>query len=305
MASFCGLDHPIDRSGLTRFMTNIAYLNGVFLPLEEARVPAMDRGFLFGDGVYEIIPVYSGQPFRLQQHLERLEKSLAAIRLSIPMTVAELSQLCQELIQRNNNNDQSLYLQCTRGPVTTREHNFPAAIHPTIFAYCAPLQTPTFAELNAGITAITVPDIRWQRCDIKAITLLANVLARQQAQEQNAQEAILIRQDYALEGSISNLFVVHSGIILTPPMQNHILGGITREVVLELAKEHGLPYGEINITEEQLRNADEIWLTSSSKEIRPVIKLDGKPVSNGKPGPVWTKMIQYYQQLKERSRIPK
>jgi len=277
----------------------IAYLNGQFLPLTEARVPAMDRGFLFGDGVYEVIPVYNNKTFRLEQHLQRFRQSLQAIALEITLTDDELTDVLSELIRRNREgNTQSLYLQATRGPAPIREHAFPQAITPTLFAYSATLQPKSITELSAGISVITVPDMRWQRCDIKAITLLANVLARQQAIVAGCQEAIFIHNNYAIEGTASNLFIVQDGVIITPPLSNHILGGITRDLILELAIQHNFLLEEADISLEQLRKADEIWLTSASREIMPVIQLDGNVVNNGKVGPLWVKIMQHYHDFK-------
>ncbi len=276
----------------------IAYLNDQFLPLEETRVSAMDRGFLFGDGVYEVIPVYNGHAFRLEQHLERLARSLAAIELTVPFDYIRWKNLITELIQRNDGGDQSVYLQCTRGPSPIRDHAFPEKITPTIFAYSIPLYTRTLEILSKGISAITVQDTRWQRCDIKAITLLPNILMRQRAIENGAQEAILINNGYAIEGSSMNLFVIKNNIIMTPPLSQHILGGITRDLVLELAAQHNFAFQETDIPEVDLYAADEIWLTSSNREIMPVLMLNNQPVNNGQPGALWREMIQHYQHFK-------
>lgn len=281
-----------------------AYLNGEFLPLDQARVPAMDRGFLFGDGVYEIIPVYAGKLFRCAQHLQRLRRSLHAIELNLDLDDVQIEALLADLVMRNGSGDQSAYIQITRGVAPVRDHSFPLHIEPTVFAYTAPLYSKTIAELAVGMRAITVPDLRWQRCDIKAITLLANVLARQSAIAKGCQEAILINDGLAIEGSAMNLFIVKDGKIITPPLSNHILGGITRDLVLELARAHSFPVAETDIPEKQLWEADEIWLTSSNREIVPVIELDGKKISNGKAGPVWLKMAQSYHDFKESMYTP-
>lgn len=272
------------------------YINGKFLPLTEIHVSAMDRGFLFGDGVYEVIPVYNGRPFRLQQHLARLDKSLAAIELTIENS--DFISVIEQLIQRNGGGNQSIYLQCTRGSSLTRDHAFPSHIHPTIFAYSVPLLSKSIGELSHGITAVTLEDIRWQRCDIKAVTLLANILARQYALKHNAQEAILINNGFALEGSAMNLFIVKDNIIITPPISTHILGGVTRDLVLELAIKNNHMVREKDIPQVDLFHADEIWLTSSNREIVPVIKLDNKGVGNGQAGVMWHKLIRYYQEFK-------
>lgn len=279
----------------------IAYLNGVFQPLEKTFISATDRGFLFGDGVYETIPVYHEKPFRLEQHLQRLQRSLEAIQLFLDFKTIDLPNIIQELIKQNQNGkEQAIYLQVTRGNYFVRDHNFPSETKPTIFAYSFPATPKTFEELSLGITAITTDDLRWERCDIKAITLLPNVLARQQAIAEGAQEAIFIRNNLALEGCISNLFMVENNVIYTPPCNHHILGGITRDLILELAKQYNYLYQEKNITANELQNADEIWLTSSTREITPVVKLNENPIGGGQPGPLWFKMYKHYQDFKQQ-----
>ena len=270
------------------------YLNGQFLPLAEARIPVLDRGFLFGDGIYEVIPVFGGKPLRLEEHLRRLERSLAAIRMTSPLTDAEWSSIFSRLI--TGTGDQYLYLQVTRGADSKRDHAIPAGIPATVFVMCSPI-TPMPTD---GIKAITVEDIRWNRCDIKAITLLANVLLRQDAIDAGAAEAILVRDGQILEGAASNIFIVSQGAIVTPPKGRTILPGITRDLVLELARETGQTAEERHFGIEELRAASEIWMTSSIREMLPVIELDGQPVSSGKPGPVWQSMNVAYQAFKQR-----
>ena len=278
-------------------MTTV-YLNGVFLPIDQACVPVLDRGFLFGDGVYEVIPVYGGNLFRLEQHLQRLDHSLAGVRIGNPMSRTLWRDTLDELVERNGGGDQSIYFQVTRGAAPKRDHAFPANVLPTVFMMSTPL-APLPADLaQNGIAAITLPDIRWQMCDIKAITLLPNVLLRQEALDKGAAEAILLRDGLAVEGAASNLFIVKGGAIITPPKGPQLLPGITRDLILELAAAHQVPYRETVITEAELRAADEIWLTSSTKEIMPVTRLDNSTVSGGKPGPVWTRMIGLYQDYK-------
>lgn len=269
------------------------YLNGQFLPLAEASIPVLDRGFLFGDGIYEVIPVYGGKPLRLEEHLRRLERSLGEIRMPSPLTDAEWSSIFSRLI--TGTSDQYLYLQVTRGADSKRDHAIPAGIPPTVFVMCSPI-TPMPTD---GIKAITVEDIRWNRCDIKAITLLANVLLRQDAIDAGAAEAILVRDGQVLEGAASNVFIVSQGAIVTPPKGRTILPGITRDLVLELARESGQTAEERHFGIEELRNASEIWMTSSIREMLPVIELDGQPVSAGKPGPVWQTMNAAYQAFKQ------
>jgi len=284
-----------------------AYLNGEFLPIEEARISVLDRGFLFGDGVYEVIPAYGGRLFRLGPHLDRLQRSLDAIRIRNPLDREQWQQVLERLLEENRaeagpDNDQSVYLQVTRGVAPRRDHPFPTAVEPTVYATSSPIAPPDPAIAEKGISAITLDDIRWQYCHIKAITLLPNVLLRQQAVDAGVGEAILVRDGKAMEGSASNLFVVKDGVILTPPVSNQLLPGITRDLVLELARQHGMPAREQDIPEPLLKDADEVWVTSSTREIVPVTELDGKAVGDGKPGPVWQKMIGHYRDYKEAVR---
>ncbi|OGI44680.1 MAG: D-amino acid aminotransferase [Candidatus Muproteobacteria bacterium RBG_16_64_11] len=294
------------------------YLNGAFVAPEAAQVSAFDRGFVFGDGVYEVIPVYGGKAFRLPHHLQRLEASLAAIGLGNPLTHAEWSAVFAELIRANSGDvqgrtsasgggmpgaagDQSIYLQVTRG-VAARDHAFPKDTPATVFAFSQPLKAPDAAQLASGIAAITVPDNRWQRCDIKAIALLPNVLLRQQALARGAVEAILIRDGFLTEGAASNIFVVRAGRLLTPPRGPFILPGITRDLILELAHAHGVDCREAAVSEAELLNADELWMTSSTKEILPITRLNDAPVGDGKPGPLQARFRQLYEDYKQAFR---
>jgi len=274
---------------------SIVYLNGEFLPIEEAKVPVLDRGFLFGDGVYEVIPVYGRKPLRLEQHLRRLEQSLAAIRMQTPLSDREWMAIFDRLI--SGTTDQQIYLQVTRGTASKRDHAIPAGIAPTVFVMCTPIAP---IPLN-GIKAFTVDDIRWDRCNIKAITLLANVLLRQEAIDQGAAEAILVRDKQVVEGAASNLFIVTNGRIITPAKGDSILPGITRDLVLELAVSLGIPTEERHIDVGELEAADEVWVTSSTREILAIIELDGKPVSGGAPGPMWKKLQTSYQAYKQKA----
>ncbi len=272
----------------------LVYLNGAFLPSEQAQVSVFDRGFVFADGVYEVIPAYGGRLFRLPQHLVRLDNSLAGIRLSNPMSTHDWQAVFTRLVESGGDADQSVYLQVTRGPAE-RDHAFPKQITPTVFAYSQILKYPEPALLAAGVAAITVSDIRWQRCDIKAIALLPNVLMRQQATEQGAAEAILLRDGIMTEGSASNIFLVLNGKLVTPPKGPFILPGVTRDLALELARTHGLACEERVVTESELRSADELMLSSSTKELLPITRLDGSPVGSGKPGPLHARLHALYQ----------
>lgn len=275
---------------------SIVYLNGEFLPLSQAKVSVMDRGFLFGDGVYEVIPVYGGKPFRLAEHLDRLKNSLGDIRMESPLSDDQWSAIFAQLI--SGGEDQSIYLQVTRGVGPKRDHAFPKEPVPTVFAFC----TPIAPIPSQGVCAITLDDIRWKWCHVKAITLLANVLLRQEAVDRGCAEAILIRDDFACEGAASNLFIVIEGVLVTPPKGQDILPGITRDLIVELAHENKIPCVERKISLEELQNAEEVWLTSSTREILPVIELDGRKVRDGKPGSLWARMISLYQAYKQTLR---
>ncbi len=274
------------------------YLNGEYMPIGEARVPVLDRGFLLGDGVYEVIPVYARKPFRMAQHLARLQNSCDGIRLANPLDAARWTALIGDFIGRQDFADQNLYLQVTRG-VAKRDHAFPQGAQPTVFMMANPLVTPTAEQFDAGVPAVTANDNRWQRCDIKSIALLANVLLRQVAVDAGATESVLLRDGYLTEGAASNIFAVKGGTILAP-LRNHLmLPGITYDTVIELARAHGLPLEVREISEAEVRAADELWLTSSTKEILPITRLDGRPVGSGKAGPVARRMLALYQTLKE------
>jgi D-alanine transaminase len=275
----------------------IAYLNGEYLPLEQARISPLDRGFLFADGIYEVIPAYGSVLFRLDEHLERLERSLAAIQLANPHTRDEWRDLFNGLIEKNGGGNISVYLQVTRGAPEKRDHAYPTTPPaPTIFAMTNPIAAPAAdtPDTAEGLSAISMDDFRWSRCDIKSIALLPNVMMRQHAVQQGCAEAILIRDGFATEGSATNFFIVKNGIVITPPKSNFILPGITRDLTVELCRDNGVAIEERSVSETELNQADEIWLSSSTKEIVPVVMLNGAPVGNGKPGPVWKTVAHLY-----------
>jgi D-alanine transaminase len=284
---------------MTAYVAEPVYLNGQFKPLAEAGVSPLDRGFLYGDGVYEVIPVYSRRPFRIDEHLTRLQATLDGIRLANPLTVDAWKSVIFKLIAAAPWEDQSVYLQVTRGADDKRDHAFPpASVAPTVFAFASPLVTPSVEQRTRGVSAITVADERWARCDLKVLSLLANVLARQAAVEHGCTEALLIRDGYLKEGAASNIFIVKDGVLLAPPKTRLMLPGITYDVILELAATHGQTVDVREVTEMELRHADEVWMTSSTKEILPITTLDGQPVGNGQPGPVAARMWQWYQDFK-------
>jgi len=273
------------------------YLNGKFMPIEEAFVPVLDRGFIFGDGVYEVIPVYSRKLFRLAEHLMRLQHSLNGIRLKNPFSNDEWRNILEHVITNNDEEDQYIYLHITRG-VAKRDHAFPANVPPTVFIMSNPLLQPPEELLETGASAVTASDNRWIRCDVKAISLLPNVLLRQLAVDMHALETILIRNGFLTEGSASNIFIVKDKVLLAPPKSNLMLPGITYDVVLELAAANQIPHEIREISEIEIRMADEILLTSSTKEIMPITLLDNKPVGDGKPGEFFSRLHALYQEYK-------
>ena len=273
------------------------YLNGEFLPAENASISVMDRGFLFGDGVYEVIPVYGGRPFRLAQHLARLDRSLQCIRLENPLEPDDWERILTRLIGAAPG-DLLIYLQVTRGPDPVRNHLFPHRVEPTVFVMTWASKPRDPAIVEEGVAAVVLEDNRWHRCDIKSIALLGNILLRQEAEDAGATEAILVRDGLVTEGSSTNPFVIQGEEILTPPQSNLLLRGITRDLVLELARGAGLACAERHITRDELETADEIWISSSSREVQPVTRLDGKPVGDGMPGPLWRRVDTLYQDYK-------
>ena len=258
----------------------------------------LDRGFIFGDGVYEVIPVYSRRPFRLAEHLKRLQFSLDAVRIANPMTEAEWATLVVEMVKRNPGEDQGIYLQVTRG-VAKRDHAFPKGVTPTVFLMSNPLVTPSAELVRKGAACITALDFRWLRCDVKSVSLLGNCLLRQLSVDAGATETILLREGYLTEASSSNVFIVKGGVVIAPPKNHLVLPGITYDVVLELAARHGMAHEIREVSEDELRTADEVWVTSSTKEVLAVTTLDGKPVGHGVPGPVFQKMHGLYQDFKQ------
>jgi len=277
----------------------MVFLNGKFLPLEQAMVPVLDRGFIFGDGVYELIPVYSRAPFRMDEHLARLERSLASVQIKNPYAREKWREIILQLVAKQPWEDQGIYFQVTRG-VAKRDHAFPPGVQPTVFIMANPLVNPPQELVQQGASAVTAVDNRWLRCDIKSISLLGNVLARQVSADAGAQETILFRDGKLTEASASNVFIVRRGVLLSPPKSNLILPGITYDVVTEIAQAGKIPLEFRDITEAEVRNADEVWVTSSSKEILAIVALDGKPVGDGRPGPLFKRAYALYQEFKAK-----
>jgi D-alanine transaminase len=278
----------------------IAYLNGDFIPIEKAQISPQDRGFLFGDGVYEVIPVYSKRLFTFEPHLKRLKNSLAATGIMNPLDDAGWRKLLQKLVDMHPWPDQFIYLQVTRGVQMQRDHLPADNLTPTLYAYTNELKPVSDNIQTHGIKAVTLDDLRWQHCDIKAITLLPNILMKMTAKQQGADDAILIDRDgFVTEGTSNNVFIVRDGQLQTPPQSTALLSGITRQVILELAEQHNMPFSETPLTLPDLQAADEIWLTSSTKYALPVTQLNGQLVGNGQPGQAWQKMQQHFENAKQ------
>jgi D-alanine transaminase len=280
----------------------IVYINGEYLPQSQASVSVLDRGFLFGDGVYEVIPVFAGKPLRMNEHLERLQRSMDRVSLKNPLTQQEWEEIFHALLEKNPGGDRSIYLQVTRGAAPLRDLSFSADTEPTVFVMVNDIKPVDYVKLKNGIEAITVDDFRWKACDIKSVSLIANVMIRLRANEQNVMDAIMVRDGLVTEGTASNIFVVHNGIISTPPKSECLLPGITRDLVIELALANGFQVEEREINPDELESADEIWLTSSTREIAPVVKLDNHVVGNGIAGEYWNKIIALYQDYKQELR---
>lgn len=280
-----------------------AFLNGAFIAAAAARVSAFDRGFLFGDGVYEVIPVYGGRPFHVDHHLERLQHSLDGIELDTPWDDGWWTERIGSLVAQNGGGEQAVYLQVTRGAESGRDHRFPSPpVEPTVFMYSTATPPRDPAVDRDGLTAISAVDFRWARCDLKAVSLLANVLLKNQATAAGADEVILHRDGRLTEASVSNAFVVHDGRAATPPLSEQLLPGVTRSVTLGLCSDLGIPVDERPLTLDDLDTADEVWVTSSSREIAPVVALDGKPVGSGAPGPLYARVRRAFDDAIEQWR---
>ncbi|MEL6869208.1 MAG: aminotransferase class IV [Pseudomonadota bacterium] len=283
---------------MARALTH-AWFNGTAMPLAQVSVSPLDRGYLFGDGVYEVIPVYDGRALGVDQHVRRLRASLAAIRLSLDITDAALYTAFNDVVAANGEGDMSLYIQVSRAGDDGRDHRFPAAVDANVFIMACAL-TPASARVYAnGISAVTMNDERWLRCDIKATSLLANVLARQTADASDAAEAILTRNGQLVEGATSAIGCVFDGDVSLPPHSRLLLPSITRELMIECARRSGITVNETPVSVDAMRGAREILLMSSTREIAPVVTLDNEPVGTGKPGPVWAALFNAYQQLKQ------
>jgi len=273
------------------------YLNGQFVALADAKISVLDRGFIYGDGVYEVVPVYRRRPFRMAQHLARLQYSLDGIRLVNPHTSAQWQKLIADLIERQPFDDQAVYLQVTRG-VAKRDHAFPAGITPTVFMMSNPLVVPSGEQVERGVAVVTAQDNRWLRCDLKTTSLLGNVLMRQLAVDHSAVETVMFRDGHLTEASASNVLIVRDGNVIAPPKDNLILPGITYDATLEVAKAAGISLEVRAIPHAEAMSADEMWLSSSTKEVLAITTVDGRPFGGGKPGPVFRRVYDAFQQAK-------
>jgi D-alanine transaminase len=269
---------------------SLCHLNGTLLPLREARISPLDRSFLFGDGVYEVVAFHGGYASRLPANIARLKRSLAELRIRNPHDDARWSELVHELAAANGGGDLYVYLQVSRGAEYGRNHAPLPDVEPTVFAFCSPLPAPPADLAEQGLACITAADTRWARCDIKSVALLANVLLRQQAVEAGAAETILLRDGWLTDASASAVHIVVGGEIRTPPRSHQLLPGTTRSLMEEIASANGIPCRSVPVSEAALRGAEEIWLSAATRGVVPVTRLDGASVGNGRPGPVWRRM---------------
>lgn len=281
---------------------SVVYLNGQFMPASEAKISPMDRGFLFGDGIYEVIPSYGGRCVGFAAHINRLQQGLAALDINCVLTEQDWKTLVQQLIKQNGTGNLGIYLHVSRGTDTKRAHAYPKGIQPTIFAYCFDIAAEPQADINTAprYKVITAPDLRWQRCHIKSTALLGNVMHHQQAAALGLNECILFdEQGFLTEGSSTNVFIVKDAVVITPPLSHKILPGVTRQLLLSILRQHSsLKVEERPVSKSEILAADEVWLTSSSKEVAAVIEVDGKVIGDSEPGPIWLQAQQLFGQYK-------
>jgi D-alanine transaminase len=275
---------------------SIVYLNGEYIRLGDAKISVLDRGFIFGDGIYEVVPAYNGKPFRMQQHLARLQRSLKAIGLETGKSTADWEALILDMYKRSGLGDCMAYLQVTRG-VAKREHGFPHDVQPTVFCMVSSFTRPDAHKRNDGLSVVSMPDMRWLHCEIKSVSLLGNVLAKQYANDAGVDEVVLFRDGHLSEGSSCNIWVAKNGVLLAPVRDNLILEGIRYGFLEELAAKAGVPFESRPISQREVEQADEMMLTSATKEVVPITMFDGKPVGTGKPGPVYAKLRAGYDEV--------
>ncbi len=285
-------------------MNTLAFLNGQFVPLNEAKISPMDRGFLFGDSLYEVIPVYNGKPFSLNAHLDRLTQGLEEIHMSSPYSYSEWKTILQTLVDKNGGQDQCIYVQFSRGPEPIRDQRITPTTQPTIFAYSYFFPRPTKEMFSEGIKVVGLTDIRWKYSHIKTCSRMAYILMYQEARANGGEEGIIINNGFVTEGTASNIFIVRHGVLITPPKSSLLLGGITRALILSLAEKHHIPYRETKISERDCLKADEIWITSSTRLIRPVTQFNDTLINNGQSGPMWEKIWELYAEETNKLSLP-
>lgn len=297
--------HAVDNSAMTTLPALPCYLNGEYTTLPNAKISVMDRGFIFGDGVYEVVPVYAGQLFRFAQHMARLDRSLAALRIANPLTHAQWASLALSLVTSYaqstgvaaESTDQLVYIQITRG-VAMRDHVMPSDITPTVFAMSNVMVPPSATQRSQGVACVTADDFRWEKAHIKSISLLGAVFARQISFDADAVETVMFRGDYLSEAAASNVWIVKDGVVMGPPKDQLVLEGIRYGLIEEICQARGIGFVLRRITREEVLNADEVLLSSATKEVLAVTTLDAKPVGNGLPGPVYAQLLDGYQQAK-------
>jgi D-alanine transaminase len=284
----------------------LCYLNGEYAPLNQAKVSVLDRGFIFGDGIYEVVPVYGRRLFRFDEHMARLERSLTKLRIPNPHSRPDWLMRCRRLIEAQASEDQLIYIQLTRG-VALRDHVMPAGIEPTVFMMVSAMKQPSSEQRHQGVACVSARDFRWERGDIKSISLLGNVLARQISADQGAVETIMFRDGFLTEAASCNVWVVREGAVLGPPKSEHVLEGIRYELIRELCEQEGLAFNLRPISEGEVTSADELMLSSATKEVLPITTLDGEPVGHGaargKPGPAYARIYEAYQRAKHAQLI--
>jgi D-alanine transaminase len=284
----------------------LCYLNGEYTPLNQAKVSVLDRGFIFGDGIYEVVPVYGRRLFRFDEHMARLERSLTKLRIPNPHSRPDWLMRCRRLIEAQASEDQLIYIQVTRG-VALRDHVMPAGIEPTVFMMVSAMKQPSAEQRHQGVACVSARDFRWERGDIKSISLLGNVLARQISADQGAVETIMFRDGFLTEAASCNVWVVREGAVLGPPKSEHVLEGIRYELIRELCEQEGLAFNLRPISEGEVTSADELMLSSATKEVLPITTLDGEPVGHGaargKPGPAYARIYEAYQRAKHAQLI--
>jgi len=284
----------------------LCHLNGQTLPLRDAKISVLDRGFIFGDGIYEVIPVYGRRFFRFDEHMARMARSLAKVRIPNPHTRDGWLALARELAAAQPADDQLIYIEITRG-VALRDHVMPVGIEPTVFAMTSAMKPPSAEQRHQGVACVTARDFRWEHGDIKSVSLLGNVMARQMSADHGAMETVMFRDGWLTEASGSNVWVVHEGALLGPPKSAHVLEGIRYNLLAELCEDAGIAYNLRPISESDVRAADELMLSSATKEVLPITRLDGEGVGHGalrgKPGPVYAKLYEAYQRAKASQSI--